>query len=140
MTALDPALCARLVSEAREDDAKMTPGPWTHDDVAGEVHGDGAHEQGPVLIARVGDESLCWDCGAIARTRNNLRALADQLEAALAEIEELRCLDMCAFVDGELDQARADKFRAHLARCELCQRGVVANMELAARFSDAKSR
>jgi hypothetical protein len=78
MTALDPALCARLVSEVRTDDESMTPAPW--------------HAVGfDLLDADYKDiEPRPSEAIAIARTRNNLRDLADQLEAALAEVERMR--------------------------------------------------
>lgn len=67
----------------------MTPGPWWQDDGIGCVYGDINAQEGRVELAQMRDESLVWDAGAIARTRNNLRAIADQLAAAVARIDEL---------------------------------------------------
>jgi hypothetical protein len=87
--ALDPARARQLIAEAREDDAAMTPAPWELG-TAGDCD----------LVSFVGDDAIgvagvcCANHRAngngIARTRNNLAALADQLEAALAEVERLR--------------------------------------------------
>jgi hypothetical protein len=80
MTALDPALCARLVSEAREDDRRMTPAPWIAE---ADVLYHHSEEDGTIELAKFSGEATVDEDSAIARTRNNLRDLADQLEAAL---------------------------------------------------------
>ena len=41
--------------------------------------------------------------------------------AALAEIEALRCGDIDAFHDGELQEARRLAFEGHLVACSKCQ-------------------
>lgn len=70
MIAYDPALCERLEAEAREDDARMEPAPWTC----------------------VGHDLTDDDAAGILRQRNNLAAMADQLQAARAEVERLEVL------------------------------------------------
>lgn len=83
--ALDPARARQLIAEAKEDDARMTPGEWSVDEwgALGHILVDGRSAG----ISSMGSRP---DAAAIARTRNNLRPLADQLEAALAEIERLQ--------------------------------------------------
>lgn len=97
MTTHDKELRERLCREAREDDEAATPGPW-------EV-GERVAESAATLRAHPcirGREPLdpidviipfgraYSDARAIARTRNNLRAIADQLEAVGREIERMR--------------------------------------------------
>ncbi len=86
MTALDPALCARLVAEAREDDGRMTPALWVAE--ADSLYHD-SKDDGPILLAEFSGEATVGEDTAIARQRNNLRDMADQLEAALAEVASL---------------------------------------------------
>lgn len=116
---------ARLIEETREDDARMTPGTW-------EAPGGwlkGSVTTGDITIdndARVvvtgnpnfGNKDA--DCEAIARLRNNARALADQLEAQQKEIERLgaehdrarRQIDrMIADEDKAVDRAVDDLVR-----------------------------
>lgn len=102
MTVLDPALCARLIAEAREDDGRMTSVPWHGDEVSGIVFGDGNHDDGSIELARMQGEALIGDAEAIARARNNLRSLADQLEAALAEAA--RIPDLQAAIGYEIQK------------------------------------
>lgn len=111
VTAHDPALCARLVAEAREDDQRMTPGIWVNGRVEGRCHMKHQHGQGRCTydyridpgggsisiapnVTLVGydetDEILSPpNAAAIARQRNNLHAMADQLEAATREVATL---------------------------------------------------
>lgn len=109
MTAIyNPAEVERLVAEAREDDARMTQGPWTEPDgnrLRGAVNAlvGGVHRQVAQASAEAPSAEDDLDCGpldiagprllanasGIARTRNNLRAMADQLEAARAEVDRL---------------------------------------------------
>lgn len=99
MTAYNPAEVARLIAEAKEDDARMVPVPWVWNGSSYRLEGpydelpdaeiddpgirhciietDGGHYPPGAIVAT-----------AIARTRNNLAALADQLEAAREMIEE----------------------------------------------------
>ncbi len=55
------------------------------------------------------------------KERNRERAETTLRIAALErEAEELRCGDRSKFFDGELDEARAQKFRDHLGHCRGC--------------------
>jgi hypothetical protein len=72
--AIDPALCRRLAMECSEDDARMSPAPWTVE--ADVVHSDGDG------IAEFTGEAMIEDDIAVARVRNNLAAIAAQLLAA----------------------------------------------------------
>ena len=45
------------------------------------------------------------------------------------------CSDLVRFADGELDEPRADAFRAHLATCPTCPAELIDAMELHARLS-----
>jgi hypothetical protein len=77
MTAFDPALCARLVSEAREDAATIA-----------RIE---AHFAGPHDVCLADDQQSRRDMAlATIRCRKNNLDLADQLEAALAENERLK--------------------------------------------------
>lgn len=72
----DSALCMRLIAEAREDDARMTDAPW---------------DCVPLVVRHFADvRPTGADAFGVARQRNNLSALADQLEAARAEIDRMR--------------------------------------------------
>lgn len=73
---------ARIITELREDDARMTPAPW--------IGGSDAVFVGscPILEAAAQDHEA--NCAGIARLRNNARAIADQLEAQQMEIERLK--------------------------------------------------
>lgn len=85
MTAYDPNVIDRLVREAREDDARMTRGTWSATPMS-------SSDDHAVIIEAPPRSSACdhyiaeevseGDAEAIARTRNNLAAMADQLEAA----------------------------------------------------------
>lgn len=77
-TDYNPTEAQRLISEAREDDARLIDAPWT-------AHRH--HSRGPDdWVLTKSDETYELlqkdEALAIARTRNNLRDLADQLEAA----------------------------------------------------------
>lgn len=89
--AIDPPRARQLIAEAREDDAAMTPcrpRRWIGGSDA--VYIDNPAGRGDVVVMEAEGPNRENDCRGIARTRNNLAALADQLEAALAEIERLR--------------------------------------------------
>lgn len=69
-------------------------------------------------------------------------ALHDQLAAANeriaeleVEVEVLRCGDLVAFTDGELDPDRAEAFRRHLGRCQPCAGTLPEAMALSSRLS-----
>lgn len=95
MSAVDLEVCARLLVEADEDDARMPSQPWY------------ATDQGRIYVRADGiSTTVCsvWRGAekttigsAMARQRNNLRAVADQLKAALARI---------AALDADLHAAR----------------------------------
>lgn len=97
----DPDETARLIAEAREDDARMTPAPW--DDIP--------------LIVRIDDDTQPTnsDARGIARTRNNLATLADQFDAAqqrIAELEaEAREPRGCAAHYGSIHGGEAEELR-----------------------------
>lgn len=81
----NPAEVERLIAEAREDDRKLERAPWTatkHGSMGSRdfvmTRGDGSYE--------IVDQD---EAEALSRARNNLRSLADQLEAARAEVERL---------------------------------------------------
>ncbi len=82
--AYNPAEVERLIAEAREDDHQMTPVPWTGGADAVFLADDTA-----LLETQVRERRL-EDSRGVARTRNNLAVMADQLEAADAEIVSLR--------------------------------------------------
>lgn len=95
MTTYDPALIERLVAEAREDDAKMVRAPWTWTDGVLLWNEDADH----CVLNHAG---VLWDVSdeykvGIVRIRNNLSALANQLEAALCEVKRVRRVGDLAF-------------------------------------------
>lgn len=103
----DPALCEQIISEAREDDAKLG------DDWRALPH----WPSNGLWFVFTGHALGCLPmqteerANAIARTRNNLRALANQLEAARHEVARLTKHNnevACALgVEGEPDDAVA---------------------------------
>lgn len=90
MTAYNPDEVEQLIAEAREDDARMTRAPWNVDGKTGIMYGDYRSDEGAIDIAIVVRKEAAYDVDAIARTRNNLAVLADQLEAARLEIDRLQ--------------------------------------------------
>lgn len=85
-TTYDPAESERLIAEAREDDARLPVGPWIagrHGYVSAPNPAGGPGSTRCPLRDNTGDPRAT---DAISRTRNNLRAMADQLEAARAEM------------------------------------------------------
>lgn len=124
----NPAEIARLIAEAREDDARMTRGPWSVPSgtrLLGAVNAtiDGMDRQ----VASAAGQALQFDdtadvgrqlginAEAIARTRNNLRAMADQLEAAGREIDRLTaCMSVAGlqcFMRGSSPDSVAEHMR-----------------------------
>ena len=97
MTAYDHALIERLVAEARADDYAMTPGPWETGDAdnAATLRARpcirGGTPEAPVDVIITFGRAYS-DARGIARTRNNLTAVADQLEAAKREVGRLELL------------------------------------------------
>jgi hypothetical protein len=77
----DPIEAERLVAETREDDQRVAKAPW-HTEMPGGVMG------GRMMLSGSGRDTAIVPManaeiqGAIARLRNNAKALADQLEAA----------------------------------------------------------
>jgi hypothetical protein len=81
--------------------------------MVGIVFGDSSHEDGSIEIAHMGGETLAGDTESIARTRNNLRSTADQLEAACTEVARLgaHCrtiIEERNSVRQEADESRRD--------------------------------
>lgn len=160
----------RLIAEAREDDEAMLRPDWCVLKDTG-PHGG---RYFPSLLTHeprtsferlvINDSATGQPCtmeacdalaDAIARTRNNLRAMADQLEAARAEInalavarnqdrtewmttyatmraeiEILRCGDVDAYFHGELSPERRAAFEPHLGRCATCQSEIDALLQV----------
>jgi NTP pyrophosphatase (non-canonical NTP hydrolase) len=84
MTDLDLDVAARLIAEAREDDRRMTPSPWV---VNGDYLYHHSEDDGTVELASFSGDACVDDDAAVARTRNNLAPLADQLDAALLRLQ-----------------------------------------------------
>ena len=98
--AWDPTEAARLIAETREDDARMTPGPWEigTSNSFRRISASGGPDGG-VLRGYVqrhdGHHDLAGsnrdaDLASIARLRNNAKPLADQFEAAYKRICEVQ--------------------------------------------------
>jgi hypothetical protein len=68
-------------------------------------------------------------------------SLIDRLRRRVAELEALvevlRCGDLAAFMDSELDPERMGAFASHLARCEGCQRDRRGHLQVDARLRAA---
>jgi len=76
------------------------------------------------------------------KERNRQRA-ADALRIAKleAEVELLRCGDLQAFLDVDLEPAeRAEAFRAHLGRCKSCQENFKVDLLVRERVSELAPR
>ncbi len=86
----------------------------------------------PVVHREVeGEEVVSTKAEHPTWTPPKVPACVDKLEVALrriseleAQVEILRCGDLIAFADGELEDARAEAFSAHLARCAACTDGL----------------
>jgi outer membrane murein-binding lipoprotein Lpp len=76
---IDRTEIEKLIAEAREDDARMTPAGWTC--IGGASIWTG---HGRVMINRSSDLE------GLTRTRNNLPVMANALTQVLAEVDELR--------------------------------------------------
>lgn len=94
----DPAESERLEKEAREDDERMPRAPWNCVPLTVRFHAD--------------DRPIGSVSFGVTRTRNNLRAIADQLAAGRAEIVRLS------------PQARAEHLR-HIIKDVLVDHGDV---------------
>ncbi len=103
----DPMLCARLIAEAHDDDASMLPATWVAED--DELYSD-SQRMGTVQVAGFTQDADEECQRGIARTRNNLRDLADQLEAACADAATWREMYQSALgtVHAENDALRAE--------------------------------
>lgn len=88
----DAKKAAELVAMAMEDDERMTPGPWDAER-GSTVARISCARMAPLATFGVEqdepDDDDRANCDAIARTRNNLRALAEQLAAAMERIDYL---------------------------------------------------
>lgn len=108
MTTYNLVEVERLIAEAREDDRQL--GEWRHERGSARVslrdHEDPCAERDDLWLA---DHR---DADAIARTRNNLRVMADQLEAADVEIVSLR---------DERDAARTEADQLRAQNHSLCE-------------------
>ena len=79
------------------------------------------------------DGTACLECEVrmLRSSREaDLAEAAATYEAMRAEIEALRCGDLVAFVDGELEPGRADAFRLHLGGCAICQLEIEGHAQL----------
>lgn len=93
MTAYNPTEVERLIAEAREDDRRMEFGHWEYSPMC--KPNEHTPDEYMVIVAAEprtasADTFVAWelsevDAQAIARTRNNLRPMADQLEALKRE-------------------------------------------------------
>jgi hypothetical protein len=81
---IDPTHAARLARETLEDDARAECAPWK--DEPNGIY----HEHGTIIVRTDGDPRDAPTLAAIARLRNNARPLAEQLQAALDEVERLK--------------------------------------------------
>lgn len=108
MTALDPALCARLVSEAKthHEVTQREQPPCDGPDCKGGEHflpcAAKVHRNAVV-------DAWIWK-------EAHLRDLADQLEAALAEVERLKSAT-CRACDGRCERLHNDGL---MHRCTVC--------------------
>lgn len=91
MTA-DPDLMLRLAKEAAEDDARMSPDPWIAEN---DVLYSDTEADGTIQLAEFSGEALIEEDVAVARQRNNLRQMAEQLRLAAEELKVLRKVAKC---------------------------------------------
>lgn len=66
------------------------------------------------------------ELGAAAATEVRLTERVAELEEL---VEQLRCGDLDAFHDGELEPDRAEAFRKHVTRCARCEAGLLDLMQ-----------
>lgn len=138
----NPDEVERLVREAREDDARMTPGPWLASVDTVRLR-DGSMLADMMLRNRRPE-----DAPAIARQRNNLAAMADQLEAARREIDSLTAaarLSRSGAAEAMHDHDRLvndlEAARARIAELEALDataRGVIATHAMAQEFDQRR--
>ena len=91
-------------------------------------------------VVDVGDQlagRLLAERDALTVARNSDRTEWMTTYATMhAELEALRCGDLDAFHDGELDDGRRAAFQLHLGACEACQAGLESRMQFAVRFDE----
>jgi hypothetical protein len=113
MVTYDKDEAARLVAELREDDTRMTPTPWVRGEHEDHIGGDADDPEGPCHIVTTEGQAMIADAGGLIRLRNSAPVLADQLEAAMAEIERLNA----KLNEPILDIIRErDRFRTELVQ------------------------
>lgn len=126
----DAELCARLATEAREEDGRLPSAPWSNTFSHSRADVLAKLESGEVIVvarANITDDDATDREHAIAygiaRARNNLRAMADQLDAARADVDRLRAsnarlakqsreLDTVLVENADTERARADAAEA----------------------------
>jgi len=70
-------------------------------------------------------------------TAEALRQRVAELEA---EVETLRCGDLQAFIEHDLEPDRHEAFEAHLARCRSCEECLALDQVLRTRVSEISAR
>lgn len=126
----DPELCARLAREAREDDERMSEVPW-QSDMPGGAFGGRLMISGTGRAATVVALLHAGTQEAIARTRNNLRATADQLEAMRARIAELEAAnERLAASQPTWSQAEVTAQRDALIQADVQNRTRIRDLEV----------
>lgn len=127
----NPTESERLIVEAREDDARMTEAPWEAtgpDDSADDL--DCMVDSPDHLVADASESrDPEADAAGIARTRNNLAAMADQLEAARAEVEHWRAV--AVDLDGKAHRAQDEVTRCSAIALENARSRDTALVDLA---------
>lgn len=129
-TRLDRGLSAELIAQAREDDGRMIGGSWraVGFGVILEIESSLTHQDGANV--GVAEDIRRDDALGICRTRNNLRRMADQLEAAIAEVSRLD--GMVRASAGERRSARSEiaGLRRDLRRDQHNLRGADLELEV----------
>lgn len=129
MTAkLNPARCVALIAAARNRFAVMgLVGSADALDLANQL--EASLEELSHATAADGDslsKASRAMCDTVLRQRDVLLIKVRELSA---EIEALRCGDLGAFHDGELEPGRAEAFRMHLGACAKCETGLHGLMQ-----------
>ena len=117
MTKFDAARAEQLARELREDDERMTRGPWRRGDVERQhVFGDPygnymAYGLGRVILRMNEHFPHEDDAAGIARLRNNAGGAAAQLDAAAEEIgiwerRAKAAITACSVVEVQYEEAR----------------------------------
>ena len=108
--AVDPVACLRLAAECTEDDARMSPAPWT---VESDVLYSDSKEDGTIPLAEFCGEAMIEDDAAVARVRNSLPAIIAQLRAA-AGVNSLDGIDQGSSVPTAVLRETSDPQRPGL--------------------------